>query len=177
MNSHETVVPTVIGLPRRRRSPLSLAIIWFFLQPGFAAEPAELLKDFPQGSLILETAGPRCLHIRTAFADVPKLQSQGLMFVQKMDEFEGMLFRYPEPATINMWMKNTLIPLDMVFVDAEGQIVSITANTTPLSTRRISSIQPVVKVLELNGGFTDRWGLRIGTRLLLEQMAPENATD
>ncbi len=170
MGNHESVLHVAIALTQKYLRHLSLVIIWLVSQSGFAFEPAELLKDFPRGSLIIESAGPRCLHIQTAFADAPKLQSQGLMFVQEMDEFEGMLFRYSEPATINMWMKNTLIPLDMIFVDTEGQVVKLAANTTPLSTHRISSAKPVVRVLELNAGFAARWGLKNGNRVLLEQL-------
>ena len=125
-----------------------------------AIEPAELVEKFPRGSLILEAASLRCLHIHSLFADAPAQQRQGLMFVERMDEFEGMLFRYPQAVQINMWMKNTLIPLDMLFIDADGRIINIAANTTPLSTQRISSATDVTQVLELNAGFSRRWQAR-----------------
>ena len=134
-----------------------------------AIEPAELVEKFPRGSLVLEAASLRCLHIHSLFADAPAQQRQGLMFVERMDEFEGMLFRYPQAMQINMWMKNTLIPLDMLFIDADGTIINIAANTTPLSTRRVSSARDVTQVLELNAGFARRWQLKPGNRLLLAE--------
>jgi uncharacterized membrane protein (UPF0127 family) len=66
-----------------------------------------------------------------------------------------------------MWMKNTYIPLDMIFVDASGAIAGIAKDTKPLSTDRIYSPESVTGVLEVNGGFTDRWQVNAGHRLLL----------
>jgi uncharacterized membrane protein (UPF0127 family) len=117
--------------------------------------------------VILDAGSQRCLRIESYFADAPQQQAQGLMFVEQMDEFEGMLFRYPGEAVINMWMKNTLIPLDMVFIAADGRIAHIAERTTPMSTQRISSGSAVTGVLELNAGFSARWHLATGDRLLL----------
>jgi uncharacterized membrane protein (UPF0127 family) len=80
-----------------------------------------------------------------------------------------MLFVYPQPARISMWMKNTLISLDMLFIDADGKIVNIAARTTPLSTRSIAASAPVTRVLELNAGFARRWRLAPGNRMLLAE--------
>ena len=88
------------------------------------------------------------------------------MFIDQMDELEGMLFRYDRVATINMWMKNTHIPLDMAFIRGDGTIAGIERRTQPMSTKRISSPEPVPFVLELNGGTTERWGIEPGNRLL-----------
>jgi uncharacterized membrane protein (UPF0127 family) len=136
--------------------------------PGaMAAEPAELLRDFSRGQLVLETRGPRCLLIEIHIAASPQQRSQGLMFIESMDEFEGMYFGYDEPVGIAMWMKNTPLALDMLFIRADRTIASIARNTVPLSTERIESQEAVIGVLELNAGFANRWGVEAGTRVYL----------
>jgi len=91
------------------------------------------------------------------------------MHVRAMPDDRGMLFLYPGERRVSMWMKNTLIPLDMLFIDAAGLIVNIAARTTPLSTRSIAAAAPVTRVLELNAGFARRWRLVPGNRLLLAE--------
>lgn len=136
--------------------------------PGAVAlEPAARVADFSTGTLVLETSSDRCVRVEVRLADTPEQQSQGLMFIEQMDEFEGMYFRYSPPSVINMWMKNTYIPLDMVFIRADQRIARIAFNTQPFSETRISSGGPVGGVLELNGGFAGRWRLRAGNRVLL----------
>jgi len=132
-----------------------------------AMTPAERVADFPEGTLIVETSGPRCLRILVRLADTDAQRAQGLMFIEQMEEFEGMFFRYSPPAAINMWMKNTYIPLDMVFIRDDGRIARIAFDTKPFSEARISSGDRVTSVLELNAGFASRWRLRAGNRLLL----------
>lgn len=131
-----------------------------------AARPGRLLVDFHQSVAIIETSRHECRMLNLYLTETPQQRAQGLMFVEQMDEAEGMLFTYPQPALMTMWMKNTYIPLDMLFIHPDGTISSITKKTTPLSTKRISSTEPVTMVLELNGGLTDRWGIEPGNRLL-----------
>jgi uncharacterized membrane protein (UPF0127 family) len=132
-----------------------------------AARPLRLLQGFAQGQLILQTGHHNCIRLDAWFADQPEQQAQGLMFVEQLDEFEGMLFRYQRPAVLTMWMRNTYIPLDMVFIRRDGTVTGIAGNTTPMSEDRISSGEPVTGVLEVNAGFAARWGLIPGARLLL----------
>ena len=134
---------------------------------AIAIEPAARVADLATGSLIVDTSAGRCLGIHIYFADSPEQQSRGLMFVEAMDEFEGMLFRYETPRVINMWMRNTYIPLDMVFIREDQRIERIAYGTRPFSEERISSGRPVSAVLELNAGFAGRWQLRAGDRILL----------
>ncbi len=134
-----------------------------------AVQPAGLLQDFPSGSVIVADPAQRCLRIRAWFADTPRLQRRGLMYVEALAPFEGMLFRYPRPARITMWMQNTRIPLDMLFFRADGRLHRVEPNATPMSERRINSGVPVTMVLELPGGFAARWGLAEGSRLLLAE--------
>ena len=77
-----------------------------------------------------------------------------------------MLFRYDGERPVAMWMKNTFIPLDMVFVGADGRIKRIAENTTPLSLETIYSGAPVQAVIELNGGITRRLGIAPGDRVI-----------
>jgi len=131
-----------------------------------AARPAGYLRGFTQTRAIIETSGRSCLMLEIYLADSAEQHRQGLMFIDQMDEFEGMLFRYDQVAMIHMWMKNTHIPLDMVFIRGDGEIAGIARQTTPMSTKRISSPEPVPLVLELNGGMTERWRIEPGNRLL-----------
>lgn len=147
------------------------AAIWLTLSvigsPSRAAEPSGLLADFPRGQLVLETRGPRCLLIDIYIASTPEQRTQGLMFIESMPEFEGMYFGYGEPVGIAMWMKNTPLALDMLFIRQDLTIATIARNTVPLSTERIESQEAVIGVLELNAGFARRWGADPGTRVYL----------
>ena len=84
-----------------------------------------------------------------------------------------MLFRFDETRNVTMWMKNTLIPLDMLFIDDSGKIVTIKTNAQPLSLDIIPSGRPVRYVLELNGGAAARYDVSIGDRLEHEVIAAE----
>lgn len=131
-----------------------------------ALEPARLVAGFPRGHMVLETGGPRCLLLDVYLAITPDQRSQGLMYVESLDEFEGMYFGHREPVGLAMWMKNTPLPLDMIFI-GEGLLVTrVEARTTPFSTTRIESGSPVVGVLEVGGGLAARWGVTPGTRIL-----------
>jgi uncharacterized membrane protein (UPF0127 family) len=156
--------------PGRQAGLLATASLLLSLGPAptvQAIEPADRIAGLDTGTLILETSADRCLRILVYFADTPAQQSQGLMFVTAMDEFEGMLFRYAQPRAINMWMRNTYISLDMLFIRGDQKIGRIAYSTQPFSEERISSGQPISSVLELNAGFASRWQLRAGDRLLL----------
>ena len=87
------------------------------------------------------------------------------MHVRRMDDWRGMLFVYGQDAIHSMWMKNTFIPLDMLFVRADGTISSIAKNTEPQSLKSIGSGEPVRYVLELNAGISDKLGIKAGNQL------------
>ena len=90
----------------------------------------------------------------------------GLMFRRSLPENGGMLFLYDQPQPAAMWMKNTLIPLDMVFISPEGKVHRIEANAEPFSTAVIPSEGDIVGVLELKGGEAGRIGLKRGDKVL-----------
>ena len=92
-------------------------------------------------------------------------RSRGLMFRRSMAADHGMLFDFEQPQPVAMWMKNTYLPLDMVFIRSDGTIARIAADTEPLSTAVISSNEPVLSVLELNAGTAAKLGLRPGDRV------------
>jgi len=132
-----------------------------------AARPIALVRDFAQANAVIETSRDICLLLQIYLADTPEQQAQGLMFIEHMEEFEGMLFRYRQPARITMWMKNTYLPLDMLFIRSDGSIANIVKSTTPLSTKRIHSSEAVPTVLDMNAEFTSRWAIQVNNRLLL----------
>ena len=122
------------------------------------------LASFPRSDLtIAAKTGTHTFHIW--LADTPDRQRQGLMFVRDLPADEGMLFVNTKPRVLTMWMKNTFIPLDMVFIDARGRIRSIVERTTPQSEAIISSQSAVKAVLELKGGEASRRGLHRGDRV------------
>ena len=147
----------------------------FIFLPGAlpAAEPADLLAGFDQVHLSIEAPGNRCIQLGVYLAVTDQQKARGLMFVRKLDTLEGMLFRYDQEARITMWMKNTYIPLDMIFADTSGTITGIANNTRPLSTDRITSPDGTAWVLEVNAGFSGKRQIKPGDKLRLEP-CPDN---
>lgn len=115
-------------------------------------------------TLTLETsAGPKVINIEVA--DSGEEKARGLMFRTKLADDEGMLFFYDQPQEITMWMRNTYIPLDMVFIRPDGVVQRIVARTEPFSESIISSVDKVIACLELAGGAAERLGLKVGDRI------------
>ncbi|KQP05394.1 DUF192 domain-containing protein [Methylobacterium sp. Leaf93] len=92
-------------------------------------------------------------------------RSRGLMFRRSMPPEHGMLFDFRKVERVAMWMKNTYLPLDMLFIRPDGSIARIATNTEPLSTKVIPSGEPVLAVLELNAGTTAKLGIKAGDRV------------
>ena len=92
-------------------------------------------------------------------------QSQGLMFRRSLGPAEGMIFPFPAPRPASFWMRNTLIPLDMIFIREDGTIARIAANTVPHSEEPVTSGEPVVSVLEIRGGRAAELGISQGDRV------------
>ena len=113
---------------------------------------------------IVSKSGRHKFYVEVAMT--PEQMMQGLMFRRTLAPNAGMLFIYQQPEMAEMWMKNTLIPLDMLFVDAEGKIVNIHQRAVPGSLELIGSAAPVRAVIELNGGTTARLGIKPGDRIL-----------
>jgi len=127
--------------------------------------PLEDLAAFPRGKLEIAD-GKKVKHtFQVWLADSPQRQAQGLMFVRALPALQGMLFVHESPKPMSMWMKNTYIPLDMVFIDAHGRIQQIIEQTTPHSLDIISSTEPALAVLEIGGGEAKRLGLHPGQQV------------
>lgn len=128
---------------------------------AFGAE----LQRFPSSELtIVSATGPH--RFKVEVAETPAQMTQGLMFRSSMAADAGMLFDYKEPTAATMWMRNTLIPLDMLFVDAQGKIVNIHQRAVPQSLDVIAAAAPVRAVIELNGGTAARLGIEPGDRVV-----------
>jgi uncharacterized membrane protein (UPF0127 family) len=104
--------------------------------------------------------------------ETPEEKAHGLMFRTKLADKSGMLFFYEQPQEITMWMRNTYIPLDMVFIRADGVVHRIEARTEPLSEAIIASHGPVVACLELAGGEARKLGLKAGDRVVHPLFTP-----
>jgi uncharacterized protein len=105
-------------------------------------------------------------------ASEPKARAKGLMYRKTLAPDRGMLFDFGEPQQISMWMKNTHISLDMLFIDEEGIISSIARRTTPFSERTIPSNAPVRYVLEINGGRATALGINAGDTVSSPALSP-----
>ncbi len=121
-----------------------------------ATDADDLSSAFAIGAIIIEAEKDACYRFDVYLATSGKQQMRGLMHVRHMPEFTGMLFTYTESNMHSMWMKNTYMSLDILFIRADGTISNIETNTEPLSLKSISSTEPVSYVLELNAGVTSR---------------------
>jgi len=113
---------------------------------------------------IVTAKGP--VHFDVAVADDEAERQQGLMFRTILGEHEGMLFDFHAVQPVAFWMKNTLIPLDMIFIGGDGVVVNIAENTQPYSLDPVPSTGPVLAVLEIGGGLSAEMGIRPGDRVL-----------
>ena len=129
------------------------------------AEAQDRMETFERGSLAIETAAGARHDFQVELAVTPAQQAQGLMHRRSLAADAGMLFLYLRVRPVSMWMKNTFIPLDMLFLAPDGRIVRIVERTVPESLEVISSEVPVAGVLELNGGTAARLRIAIGDRV------------
>jgi len=148
-----TLALALLALPGARNGP-ALAQA----SGGFAV--------FETAELSIETADGARHDFQVEVAKTGDQRAQGLMFRRQLAADAGMLFLFGGSQERAMWMKNTLIPLDMLFIDDRGKIVRIEQRTVPHSLRAIMSGQPVSAVLELNAGTTSRLVIKPGDRVL-----------
>jgi len=146
--------------PRRGYALCVLALLAAAL--ATAAPPAS--GEYPRSALEIRGASGR-QWFNVAIADTQARQELGLMYVRSLPSDAGMLFPQREPQLMSMWMKNTLIPLDMLFIDARGRIVCLLEHTKPESLDVLSCDKPVTAVLEINGGEAHKRGIRVGDRV------------
>jgi len=142
---------------------LRAIVVGALLCTGVAAAPASV--SFEESSLTVDAADGQ-FEFLVEMAVNPAQRSQGLMFRESLDDDRGMLFDFGKSQRATMWMRNTYVPLDMLFIDEGGQITQIAANTQPLSDAVIASREPVRAVLELRGGISAKLGIRPGDRVI-----------
>ncbi len=140
---------------------VAAALLVLFLS---TAAHAQRSADFEKAPLtFLTESGP--VTITVEVADTPHKRGLGLMFRRSLGEDEGMIFLHERDGPVGMWMKNTYIPLDMIFVRGDGVIHRIEKDTEPFSERTIGSGAPVRAVIEMIAGSADRLGLKPGDRV------------
>jgi len=116
--------------------------------------------------------------VRVELALTSDQRARGLMWRDRLDQDAGMLFVFPETSQLSFWMKNTPRPLDIIYIDAGGRVVSIAEKTTPYSEAPLPSAGPAQYVLEVNAGFAREHGVGPGTRIELpEGISPKLATE
>jgi len=139
------------------------ALFFFFAAPAFAQTPGAL--DFGPKEKLTITSGDKTHEFQVEVADTLELQARGLMYRDSLPLNEGMLFEFEEPKVATIWMKNTAIFLDIIFVKENGEILKIEHFARPYTLRRASSEAPVAAVLELPGGRSRALGIEPGDTL------------
>jgi len=143
---------------------LVMVAVMALVLPGAAL--AQSFATFPKSKVeIVTQAGKRhafAVEVATSYEQL----AQGLMYRRSLAADAGMLFDFGENKQVTMWMKNTLIPLDMVFLGADGKVVGVHERAVPGSLETITSPGAVKGVLELNGGTAERLGIKPGDRVL-----------
>jgi uncharacterized membrane protein (UPF0127 family) len=131
--------------------------LWLLFAIGAHAQSVEPL------AVVSQNGQRHAFQVEVARNDADR--AQGLMFRRSMPADHGMLFDFGRVEPVAMWMQNTYIPLDMLFIRPNGSIARIAANAEPLSTRTIPSGEPVLAVLELNGGTAAKLGIKAEDRV------------
>ena len=131
-----------------------------------AIENDELDAAFAKDVLIISASAHACYRFDIYLAVEPEQTRRGLMFVRELPLMTGMLFVYDSDDYYAMWMKNTLIPLDMVFVHSNGRVSSVIRNTEPQSLKSRGATEPIRYVLELNAGVSERFAIDADSRLI-----------
>ncbi|WP_224823575.1 DUF192 domain-containing protein [Cognatishimia sp. MH4019] len=150
-----------------RHKPLLIALFFTFVA-GMAHgacqnDAVDLKGDWGQARFVIEVA------------DEPEERGRGLMFVEEMPMMAGMLFVYERPQTASFWMRNTLIPLDMIFADISGTVQHVHANAIPHDETPILGGDNIYAVLEVNGGMAERLGIVPGTVMRHPAFAAQEA--
>jgi uncharacterized membrane protein (UPF0127 family) len=150
----------MMSRPAGRRLVFAAPLI--FAAARTRAQPADI--QFKRSSLTI-VAGGHNLKFEVDLATNDAERSHGLMFRKQLGAYEGMLFDFDREMQVSFWMKNTLIPLDMVFIAGDGTVKHVHANAVPLSTDAIPSRYPVRAVLEINGGSAALLGIKPGDKV------------
>jgi len=143
----------------RRLFPLLMLVALFVVGPGAMAQIG------PTETLSIHASDGKIHVFQVEIARTPREQATGLMHRERLAPDAGMLFLHASESRQSMWMKNTLIPLDMLFIRRDGRISRIHERAVPGSLESISSRGRVLAVLELRGGTVARLGIKVGDRV------------
>ena len=153
-------------MANRQHSVLILAVAaWATFAAAVPSSAQVKLQSFERDTLAIETGGGERYRFEVELARTDAQHAQGLMYRRSLAEDAGMLFLYRGAGTVSMWMKNTKIPLDMMFIAPDGHIVDIAERTVPYSLETVSSRRAASAVLEVNGGTVARLGIQTGDRV------------
>lgn len=148
-----------------RRAGIAMAVL-------LAAAPLAACSD--EGKLVLHSATGD-YNFNVEVVDTPESRAQGLMYRQELAEDAGMLFDFKGEQPVSFWMRNTFIPLDMIFVDAKGVVKNIHVNARPHDPTGIPSDGPVQFVLEIPGGRSVEIGLKPGDTMEHDRVGTKKA--
>ena len=165
-------LPWVVGVV------IVVAVAYLMMRPGrqlvrpsVSAESRSIPDFTKQGELrFLSPSDELITTINIEIADNENTRELGLMFRKRLAMNQGMLFIFPFQEMQSFWMKNTRIPLDMIFVNSAYEIVTIRRNTTPYSEESYSSTAPAQYVVEVPAGFADRFGVKVGDKIRWSRM-------
>ncbi len=145
------------------------AVALYFIFTNFGGSEKKTDEEYmfkKQGELTFQdTNGNSLTKIDIQIAQTDFDRELGLMFRKDMNENRGMLFIFPDIQIRNFWMRNTLIPLDIIFVDSSKTIINIAKNTTPYSDNSYASTRPAKFVVEVNAGFSDKYKISAGDKI------------
>lgn len=142
----------------------SASMALFFVIALATSSMAE--ESFRKGQAVVETSAGQQHVLQVEYAQTPAEREQGLMGRTALGLDEGMVFDFDRPQQVIMWMKNTPLPLDMLFINERGVVTHVAAKTTPYSEALIPSGGLVRYVIELNGGRAEALGIRNGSRVV-----------
>jgi uncharacterized protein len=146
------------GVTKTVRGLYLTRIFAFLLAAGGVLAATACAKELPH-VVLAEPGGHQIAAVRVEVADTNVKREVGLMYRKHLDPDAGMVFIFQQPQYLTFWMKNTEIPLDMIFADTSGRIVGIIRNATPFSVELLHVDQMSQFVLEVNGGFCERNGV------------------
>ena len=126
------------------------------------------LEDLEKGTVSIKLNSNESIEFSVLIAESNKDRRQGLMHIEFMEENQGMLFVFNPPRRVSMWMRNTPMSLDILFINRNGEVINMEENTTPYSTKALSSGGTIRWVLEINGGLAKKMGIKTGDLVLLD---------
>lgn len=139
-----------------RLAVIAVGVVCLYTRSAFADCPPDVVDFRWPGGMA---------HFSVEIADDAKERAKGLMFREKLGLGAGMLFAYDTPGTVAFWMKNTPLPLDLVFIGSDGRVGHVAANAVPFDETAIPGGDGIQFVLEINGGLADRLGLGEGAEM------------